>query len=231
MQKIQIQRINETSVIYNSQVVEASSREWRGRWQNITPPSQISGRSSQPISLNLLPPRVWYPFQNKLPCTTVDYELYEALNSFAMCFYDQYRFSCGDIEWACFRHSCSKSTSPGTPCGKKTEMQPIISRPTLCANCVKFKVARKHLSTLRARVRRYRIERPENWHLDILDDLRQIADLWKYIAELRERATTFPVMETFDTVLTIDHLMGVYDKIDAEKAQLEEAAEFILLNE
>jgi hypothetical protein len=38
-------------------------------------------------------------------------------------------------------------------------------------------------------------------------------------------------METFDTVLTIDHLMGVYDKIDAEKAQLEEAAEFILLNE
>jgi hypothetical protein len=80
-------------------------------------------------------------------------------------------------------------------------------------------------------VRRYRIERPENWDLDILDECRQIADLWKYIAELRDRATTFSVRETFDTVLMIDHLMSVYDQIDGEKGQLEEAAEFILLNE
>jgi len=110
-------------------------------------------------------------------------------------------------------------------------MQPLISRPLLCGNCVKFKDARKRLSNLRTRARRYRIERPSNWEWSVRDLLAQIDEVRRYITELRERAPSIAVRETFDAVLEIDKLADVYDQIEGEKAQLEEAAEFILLNQ
>ncbi|TID13188.1 hypothetical protein E2P81_ATG10041 [Venturia nashicola] len=71
-----------------------------------------------------------------------------------MCFYEQFRFSCGDFKWGNFRQHCSKEYRRGETCGMKlvheTQMQ-----PTKCTYCVK--------ADTKLRKRQAEAERVQRW--------------------------------------------------------------------
>lgn len=51
-----------------------------------------------------------------------------------MCYFDQYRFTCGDCKWGDFRQHCTREYRTGETCGIKYSMQtvPIIAKCNLC---------------------------------------------------------------------------------------------------
>jgi glutaredoxin len=53
-----------------------------------------------------------------------------------MCFYEQYRFTCGDFKWGNFRQHCNKEYRMGETCGMKL-VDNTTMQPTKCKYCEK----------------------------------------------------------------------------------------------
>jgi hypothetical protein len=54
-----------------------------------------------------------------------------------MCFYEQYRFICGDWKWGDWHHHCNKEYRMGESCGMKLVYQ-TAQQPTKCKYCEKI---------------------------------------------------------------------------------------------
>ncbi|KAE9963368.1 hypothetical protein BLS_009369 [Venturia inaequalis] len=53
-----------------------------------------------------------------------------------MCFYDQFRFTCGDFKWGNFRAHCSKEYRRGETCGMRLVHETSM-QSTKCVYCLK----------------------------------------------------------------------------------------------
>ncbi|KAF2434203.1 hypothetical protein EJ08DRAFT_646645 [Tothia fuscella] len=51
-----------------------------------------------------------------------------------MCFYEQFRFACGDFKWGNFRQHCQKEYRMGETCGMKL-VNETIPQPQKCRMC------------------------------------------------------------------------------------------------
>jgi len=150
-----------------------------------------------------------------------------------MCFYDQYIFACGDIEWACFRQFCPKNLHIRQVCGKKMEMAPPVSRPTLCRICLELKKKTERIGELKSHIRRMKREGSQSEEVDprndflIATDLQRIEDLREELALLQEHATTSKVISRFNAVEEIDKLEDAHDAINDEKMQFQKTARIL----
>lgn len=72
-----------------------------------------------------------------------------------MCFYDQYRYSCGDYKWGHFRQHCTHEHRTGETCGMKL----ILDTVHLLDEC---KICGKINTKLRKRA--FEVGRVERWH-------------------------------------------------------------------
>ena len=107
-----------------------------------------------------------------------------------MCFYEQYRFSCGDFKWSHFRQHCNQEYRTGETCGMKLVFQthPVHQK---CRICDKIETKQRRRATEKERISRWKkeggrfrasIEKSE----DIIDQLeRELRDL---TSERRSRA-------------------------------------------
>ena len=183
-------------------------------------------------SIHQAAPSVLIPFTRKLhsprKTTTTPSPL-----AATMCFYDQYIFACGDIEWACFRQFCPKNLHIRQVCGKKMEMEPPVSRPTLCRICLELKKTTERIGELKSHIRRMKREGSQSEEVDprndflIATDLQRIEDLREDLALLREHATTSKVISRFNAVDEIDKLEDAHDAINDEKVQFQKIAKIL----
>ncbi|KAK3705731.1 hypothetical protein LTR37_013174 [Vermiconidia calcicola] len=60
----------------------------------------------------------------------------QSTSSFNMCFYDQYRWECGDWKWGNFRRHCQAEYRMGETCGMKLVYNtiPTEGRCSMCVN-------------------------------------------------------------------------------------------------
>ncbi|QDS72401.1 hypothetical protein FKW77_008775 [Venturia effusa] len=68
--------------------------------------------------------------------TDVPRDRSQALENDNMCFYDQYRFTCGDFKWGNFRAHCAKEYRIGETCGMRLVHETYM-QPTKCKFCDK----------------------------------------------------------------------------------------------
>jgi hypothetical protein len=74
-----------------------------------------------------------------------------------MCFYDVYKFECGDWKWGNFRQHCNKEYRMGETCGMKLTLE-NIHQPTKCRLCEKYDT--------KLRKRKAECDRIERWQKD-----------------------------------------------------------------
>ncbi|KAF2129777.1 hypothetical protein P153DRAFT_273341, partial [Dothidotthia symphoricarpi CBS 119687] len=74
-----------------------------------------------------------------------------------MCFYDQYRFACGDWKWGHFQQQCRKRSGPGETCGMKLIMQ-ILPTGRNCKLCEKI--------ATKMRRRAAEVDRIDRWQME-----------------------------------------------------------------
>jgi hypothetical protein len=71
-----------------------------------------------------------------------------------MCFYEQYRFTCGDFKWGNFRQHCNKEYRMGETCGMKL-VHDTTMQPTKCKYCEKADTKLRKREAEAERVRRW----------------------------------------------------------------------------
>ena len=71
-----------------------------------------------------------------------------------MCFYDQYRYACGDYKWAHFREHCNREYRIGETCGTK-QVYATYDVDSKCRHCVKFDSKMRRYSAERDRIARW----------------------------------------------------------------------------
>jgi hypothetical protein len=71
-----------------------------------------------------------------------------------MCFYEQYRFSCGDWKWGNFREHCNREYRMGETCGMKLVYQ-TAEQPSKCRHCEKVDSKLRKISQERERIARW----------------------------------------------------------------------------
>ncbi|KAH7119568.1 hypothetical protein B0J11DRAFT_551755 [Dendryphion nanum] len=71
-----------------------------------------------------------------------------------MCFFDQYRFSCGDWKWARFQQRCTKEQRIGYTCGMRLIMD-TVRIGTKCKLCMRIDT--------KYRRRKIEMERIDRW--------------------------------------------------------------------
>jgi hypothetical protein len=74
-----------------------------------------------------------------------------------MCFYEQYRFTCGDFKWGNFRQHCNKEYRMGETCGMKL-VDNTTMQPTKCKYCEKADTKLRKRQTEAERVVRWQQE-------------------------------------------------------------------------
>ena len=88
-----------------------------------------------------------------------------------MCFYDQYKFACGDFKWGNFRQHCNHEYRTGETCGLKFIMQ-TFAITTKCKTCEKIDTKKRR--------RNAEVERIARWQLEA----------WKYKASIEKAYST-----------------------------------------
>lgn len=93
-----------------------------------------------------------------------------------MCFYDQYRFACGDWKWGHFRQHCNREYRTGETCGMKL----ILNTIQLCEEC---KVCSKINAKLRKRA--FEVSRVERWHQESRGQVKRSASMEKSLETIK----------------------------------------------
>ena len=92
-----------------------------------------------------------------------------------MCFYEQYRFQCGDWKWGNFRQHCNREYRIGETCGTKL-VNATINLPDKCTGCEKIEKKERRLQKACMDLRRWQME-PQKFKASIekaQDDIRQL---------------------------------------------------------
>jgi len=74
-----------------------------------------------------------------------------------MCFYEQYRFTCGDWKWGNFREHCNREYRMGETCGMKLVYQ-TQQQPSKCKYCEKVDTKLRKRQTECERISRWQRE-------------------------------------------------------------------------
>jgi hypothetical protein len=74
-----------------------------------------------------------------------------------MCFYEQYRFICGDWKWGNFREHCNREYRMGETCGMKLVYQ-TAQQPSKCKYCEKADTKLRKRQTECDRITRWQRE-------------------------------------------------------------------------
>ncbi|WPH02596.1 Hypothetical protein R9X50_00546100 [Acrodontium crateriforme] len=71
-----------------------------------------------------------------------------------MCFYDNYKFLCGDYKWGVMRQQCTKEYRIGETCGMRMIYQTIMC-DSECTWCEKIAKKRRRLEKLTSDIKRW----------------------------------------------------------------------------
>ncbi len=74
-----------------------------------------------------------------------------------MCFFDQYRFACGDWKWGYFRQHCNREYRTGETCGMKLIMQ-TVPQGQKCKLCDKIDTKQRRRAAEIERISRWQRE-------------------------------------------------------------------------
>ena len=74
-----------------------------------------------------------------------------------MCYYDMYKFACGDWKWHHFRAHCNREYRTGETCGMKLVMQTVPVREK-CKFCDKLDTKKRRKAQEMDRIARWRGE-------------------------------------------------------------------------
>ena len=74
-----------------------------------------------------------------------------------MCFYDCYKFECGDYKWGNFRQHCNKEYRMGETCGMKLPLD-TYPTPQKCRTCEKYHTKLRKRENELARIKRWTAE-------------------------------------------------------------------------
>ena len=117
-----------------------------------------------------------------------------------MCFYDQFRFSCGDFKWGHFREHCSRESRVGETCGTKV-VYAYHDVEYRCRHCIKFDSKMRRYSAERDRIARWSregcrfaasIERAE-------DNVKSLEETIRKIQQYRkERASRYGALGIYE---------------------------------
>ena len=99
-----------------------------------------------------------------------------------MCFFDQYRFICGDWKWDKFRQHCNREYRIGETCGMKLIMQ-TICMPTKCKLCEKIETKLRRRAAEVERINRWQAT-PASFKASIDKALAEIRSLDAEIHQL-----------------------------------------------
>jgi len=76
-----------------------------------------------------------------------------------MCFFDQYKYACGDFKWGYFRQHCAKEYRTGETCGMKLVMQTYeMPNAEQCKLCTKIETKLSRIHKEEDRIRRWERE-------------------------------------------------------------------------
>ncbi len=100
-----------------------------------------------------------------------------------MCFFDQYRFTCGDWKWGQFRQHCAKEWRNGETCGMKLIKQ-TVPTGTKCKLCEKIDTKTRRRAAEANRLCRWQRE-PQKFGVSIEKSIDKIKELDDEINELQ----------------------------------------------
>jgi hypothetical protein len=109
-----------------------------------------------------------------------------------MCFYEQFRFTCGDFKWGSFRLHCNKEYRMGETCGMKL-VHSTMMQPTKCKYCEK--------ADTKLRKREAEAERVRRWQ--------------------EEGTNPASIEKSMDTIRQLDHeILAIYSEISSRRMAL-----------
>jgi hypothetical protein len=74
-----------------------------------------------------------------------------------MCFYEMFRFECGDWKWGNFKQHCNKEYRMGETCGMKLVLE-TYSQPSKCRLCEKYHTKLRKREAECDRIKRWQSE-------------------------------------------------------------------------
>jgi hypothetical protein len=109
-----------------------------------------------------------------------------------MCFYEMFRFECGDWKWGNFKQHCNKEYRMGETCGMKLVLE-TFQQPTKCRLCEKY--------ATKIRKRQAECDRIERWQ--------------------RENKNPASIEKSYANIASLDEeIRLVYDEISARRSNI-----------
>ncbi|EMC99452.1 hypothetical protein BAUCODRAFT_128283 [Baudoinia panamericana UAMH 10762] len=99
-----------------------------------------------------------------------------------MCFFDMYKFSCGDWKWGNFRQHCQREYRTGETCGTKLVFQ-TINQPEKCQFCERIERKQRRYEKAASDVKRWQCE-PQKYRCSIEKAMTDMSTLAQEIASI-----------------------------------------------